>query len=810
MRKPGDEDEDLYVPLNFNFETETDLFILFSRMLPRPLDDLTEEELRSLALNQYGRMYELADGNTYFSPNSTHNVSLPEDHMDSEMSLFRRNKTMLKDFQRPLWYDRLYPSLPFIPLHPFFDDVVCAPLRRQLDLDEDFVRGKDGLWRLPFDVVEGWVKLEEQTKWLIACCNAFKPQETCSLRYPSDMGYQRGFKELRHAVFYARRSREWFMVLFAHATWHLSRHNTFSRPDREESSMWKYVAKHVNKTFLRAFVNSTIITVSPQIRRVGCFYDVSKDSNRPELIAHHLNRFLYYSIPVWIPWGPEVAKIFRHQALQQFRPNNKLLDAFNAEKAQRIIPKQPLYQDRSTIETWRNMVAARNEGPTLPIPMLKPWESFFEQREEGHAARLEVETPGERQSRLERERYAKTSWSSTSKFYKWELDNTVGVYKRRLLSKEEIEDEICGRPTSQLRFDPFCDEWDIGSDFDDESEIMFENDSDNESECEEPSDPGHYDLPQVPTMNSHLVPSSSLAEENTHYLTGRMASRIPLLFGLDIKSPPTNLPPMLKEHQTSVYRAYGGQSQPKPLPDVPLNRYLYHVFLTILQAKNPQRVPQIPRFDLSPLDSAVSTRIIQLVTHIDGHYIIHTPSPSPLIVVYRPEAAVFCCRLPDTSYEAMALALYRHGIRFKACIEANVAPPPPASTYIFPVLPPFVPEDTVLDEVAYKKYVQDRALYLVGHCRRRAALLCGGLISRIARDTIGDDAECERLVVQGPSPSVFGSLFNVVLDLGDGSYLYDDDFDMTEMDYILGVYFYIMGAYIQIVCTYVLLLTQFC
>ncbi|RXW13326.1 hypothetical protein EST38_g12528 [Candolleomyces aberdarensis] len=760
------------------------------------MDDLSEDELRSLALSSYGRIYELADRGTYFSPNSTRNVSLPERPSNLEADLFRRPGAMLKDLQRPLWYDLSYPYLPFIPVHPFFDDLMCAPLCRQLELEEDFVQGADGWWELPDDVVKEWGELERQTKCLIAWCESFKPQNHLSVRSPSDMGFQRRFKEVRHAVFFAQRSRDWFMVMFAHATWLLSQHNIFSRPDREDSRLWKHIVKYTDADFLRTFVNSTIIAVSPHVPRVGCFYDVLQHSTQPEFIANQLNHFLYYSIPVWIPWTSETAKIFQHKALKRFYPNSERTADFMAEKAQRLTS--------GSIERWRLMVAAKTPTSDQPAPSAKPWEPFFKQREMVHARHLKEETQRDCQSRLDRERHAKTSWSLTSEFYKWELDSVDHVRKRRLLSKDEIEDEMCGRPSPQTRFDPLFNEWDICTQFGDDGHIMLDDNSDVESDSGVPTSPGQYilsnittTLPKVATINSPLSPPSSRERaedvEHTNHLTGRMASRTPFLFGLDVAAPPPNCPPVLDLHQCSVYRAFGGSSQPNPLPDVPVNRYLSQIFLGVSQAQDPQCIPRFPKFDLSPLHPTLSNRIKQLVTHINGHYIIFTPAPSPLIVVYRPEAAIFCCRLPDTKYETMALALYKHGIRFKACVEARVPPAPLPSKYIYPVLPSLIPENTILGKAAYESYTLNRALYFVGHRRRRAALLCGGLISRIARDLIGDEGECERLVLDGPSASVFSSRHNLVLGLGGGSYLYDDALEEAEMDYILGAYFFIVG-----------------
>jgi hypothetical protein len=275
-----------------------------------------------------------------------------------------------------------------------------------------------------------------------------------------------------------------------------------------------------------------------------------------------------------------------------------------------------------------------------------------------------------------------------------------------------------------------------------------------------------------------------------------MAVRVRQLFGLSLENLPPVLPHLSSMHITVLYRALGEEVQPKPLPDLPVNRLLYHFFSSIrfLEIHGLGHYTSIPNFDLLPLSQGLVHVIKAYVTMLeDGVYVItlHN-SPCPRIVVYCAEAAVLCCRLIDRGYEGLVLALFRHGIHFNTCVESATPPPPPPSDFIFPVVPPVVAADKEVDKAAYDGFVECRRLYLVGH-RRRAALLRGGLVSRIARDVIGSDAECERLILLDPSPGVFALTDNAIVDWGDGTYLYDDVLADYELDYILGVHFHLKG-----------------
>jgi hypothetical protein len=671
-------------------------------------------------------VYEL-DGVMYYSPNSTMNVAVPEKWSDTHLNAFRRTRVVLRDFQGPLWFDRHYRCAPFIPLTPFFDDLMCAPLRRRLETEEDFEMDGSGLWSVPSKVVQEWLQIEKQTQRLITRLEAYRRPYQRSIRPPSDMGLQRKFKTIRHAAFFVRRSKEWFLLLFAYATWFLSEHHIFSNPNRETSSLWIHLVEHVDVNFLRCFVSSTIICISSQIPRVGCFFDVEEHANAtsPAKTAEQLHRFVYNSIPIWIPLTSATWEILDSPDLIKFRPSKSLMRAFEAQRVGDSIGRAPLYKSRDGVESWRRMVVTEVDRPTSNGRDVT--------REELGEA---IEMGG------------------------------LGFYEE---GESDVGNERPDDPPSVLGLDP-----------------------------------GLYSLPEVVVEDSPLSPPPTpyreLDPEHVQHLPWTMALRVPMLWGLYLEDVPAGLPPLSAGHLNLLYRALGEETQPRPLPDIPINRLLYYFFMSIrfIEIDGFDSIASVPNSDLLPLSVGLRAIIETCVTRIEEEvYVIELPTalPCPKIVVYCAEAAVLCCRVVDGGFEAMVVTLFRHGVRFNVCVESSVSPPPPPSEFVFPMVPPVVPADKDVDKNTYDDFVQLRRLYLVGH-RRRAALLQGGLVGRIAREVIGSDRECERLILTDASPCLFESSNNMVVEWGDGTYLYDDVLPDYELDYILGVHFHRKGSFV--------------
>ncbi|KAG6814857.1 hypothetical protein H0H93_011976, partial [Arthromyces matolae] len=123
--------------------------------------------------------------------------------------------------------------------------------------------------------------------------------------------------------------------------------------------------------------------------------------------------------------------------------------------------------------------------------------------------------------------------------------------------------------------------------------------------------------------------------------------------------------------------------------------------------------------------------------------------------------------------------LLDRGIPFQTCIKGPPKPPPPPPQIQFSGLG-YRPKDYKPDELDYLAYVSHRDNFLRTP-RGRAALLKGGIISRLARDVI----EYQH-ILDGPTCNVFST--GTMLPSHSGVGYWDDTLTEHEIYLICGVY----------------------
>jgi hypothetical protein len=815
---------------------------LFQSRLPLAVERLSEAELTNLAQSQAGSLYEL-DGEVFYSPNCNRRVQRPKEWSKKEPdNIFDKDTMRLGRYQKPMWYHCHYRFLPYVPLHTHFHDWISAPLYVPLSQEDNFVKNKDGFWTLPESTIERWDELLRHVNWLIGWLFAYKPPHQRLVRDPAELGYRKSYKTWKAASVQAQRSRDWFVMVFASATWLLAEYGVLTDVDREDKEVWKWLlARGVDKAFLYAFINSTIVNISPSLPRAGCFMNVVGYSTDPDQTARQLTRFLVNAIPVWIPWNSQTKSLFTHSSLLKFQPSAGLVQSFDLTRTRIAKPlskpavparmpnfSSSVQQTLSSSSTTQQASSSSSSNyhqpaslhPSAPsaaatatAPALKPWQLHLQKRADARERYLAKETEAQRQSREDREKYALKSYSRKSEVYIWD-ESASGVRERKRVNKKEVDDVMSNYGVHQKRYDSVNDEWDLCSEFGDWTEQDQEAWDDEEqyldpfvafnplSDEEEPpaevpppqsEKPPLYTLPEIAVDDSPLSPPPDeelfFGWEHPAELPGTMPKRIRRLFGLEFHEIEKTCPPLDNFAVKVLYRAFGGYKQPEVLEDRPINRLLSAIFQRLQHPNEFHRLNQLSAFDLAPLCPGLKHTISALVTVVNGVYVISPATvrnPAPRIVVYTPEAAVFACRLDD-DYDTIVLALYHNGIRFNACYEAE-EPPVASNTHLLAVLPAMYRKGTKSNRRMYEDYVQVRKYFLVGH-RRRAALLGGGLISRIAAEVIASERECERLVLQDPCSTAHFSSTNVIVRLPNGNWLYDDVLLPSEKDCLLGVHF---------------------
>jgi hypothetical protein len=174
------------------------------------------------------------------------------------------------------------------------------------------------------------------------------------------------------------------------------------------------------------------------------------------------------------------------------------------------------------------------------------------------------------------------------------------------------------------------------------------------------------------------------------------------------------------------------------------------------------------------VDGAKTAKTFYLVTckaTTNPHFVIFLDDPLSVLYLIRAQPG------PEPSDVAAELAC--KGIPFSTRVLRDAVP---TAVYTTPLGLGFLPSDYRPHSSDYAAYLQRRE-NLLRRNYGRAAILKGGIIGRLARESLGDRADF--LIAPGPSDDVvrFGSCVKIE----EGRY-WDDDLDCEDEEIICGVY----------------------
>ena len=152
----------------------------------------------------------LLNGDLYYSPNCSRNVSLPDPNVDDGKmhTIFHLDSSRLEHFQEPRWWTATFGWVAFMPLHPVFSGF---PLDRLVHIPRHLTKTNDGYY---FDVnlAESWFRLEEYINKASVILNVKYQAPLVRPFSPFACGYRQIHRSHETARFCAELSREWFVV----------------------------------------------------------------------------------------------------------------------------------------------------------------------------------------------------------------------------------------------------------------------------------------------------------------------------------------------------------------------------------------------------------------------------------------------------------------------------------------------------------------------------------------------------------------------------------------------------------------------
>ncbi|KAI9451862.1 hypothetical protein HD554DRAFT_2032838 [Boletus coccyginus] len=412
------------------------------------------------------------------------------------------------------------------------------------------------------------------------------------------------------------------------------------------------------------------------------------------------------------------------------------------------------------------------------------WQQFFARRAEGNKAKQAHETPTQLLARQARAKHAlkdRVPGRGGAVVFQW-MD--VGGFRIRSSIGRDLAGLLWEDYTeTQRRYDPFANQWDICTEFDPSA------------------------VPPQP-----LEPGNTAADPSTHHTTTFVGDTIP-----------TSESPQFPPLEDVLYERYGfvysPSQQPAP-PSTPISQLAMKIcegqatlphsrtlrdaaaaFLAGLIDGRSLNSPDM--LDGSLRDQYMSgsvtvkqcrgTRIALEGSSTPGvFYLINfrqtTSSPFSIclddpMAVLQVIRAQFGANSPD-----LALQLASRGIPFSTRIASSKLPTP---------IPPKVPQGLGFLPFQYRPRPSDYSSYLDRRDRllrrnyARVALTKGGIIARLARDSVGSHMNV--LVGSGPSEDVckYGTAIRIGTD-----YLWDDELDPNDEQIICGVYKISTGLYL--------------
>jgi hypothetical protein len=731
--------------------------------------------------------------------------------------LFRAEDGLPRGLRQTLHSEKDFPWMGYIPHKPRFQGELLDRLARARS-GERVVR-QGNIFLFDSKVAESWYRLERSlTRLALALSSKFKHFELYVP--PSYHGYLNSHRNRETAERSVRISREAFVPLMAACSYLIDRWRL-----RDDESWGDYVHREhgVYEGWIKCLTESQVCDFTTP--RVGSI--ITADCNWVDDVPMMLKS----GIPLWFRWERSNRDCFIGTPVDRFRPltfpapppppDSLFLLPRETEDPSRAVEIPPVATTSEVTppETTPSFPPATQQAaPKIPALQRgsgqKPgetWEDFMKRREDRRAALLAAESEQARHARLDRERAkeggACPGAKANVRVWQWVVDPEMGVRVRTEIYRRQWEDIWENYGQTQRIYDGFANEWDVCTEFDPSGEAPAPLWDDDDGDTDFPSIPYEQTArlePSTETMYHDDLVSALRGEELNEERQWKAIAE-----AVDSPSPDEIL-------ENIVYLRYGFlindewadifQDNLVPVKKIPLKT----TRMVLVQSANVTveggledaignfvdclcETGHVPAgtWDIATKERESCfepTRLLvkRIELDDDTFYLIESAGGDfqehpPWRLVVRDAATVLECYRAKVGPDRTQVVHYllSQGIPFKTLIPG---PAPPRFRHIPPIpsglgsrVSGYVP--TLLD---YALYERDRASVVNGPYGR-AALLTGGIIWRLARETLTDVTSA----AAGPSDNV---LDNGMAFRSTDGYLWDDSLSQHELDIICGVY----------------------
>jgi hypothetical protein len=344
------------------------------------------------------------------------------------------------------WANEKYPFFPYIPVFPRFE----GPLFGRL---ADIRVKEAGLcWKLDPELQERWARLEAG---LLSATNILMRNRITPLHFepfplPATFGYLRTHKTQRFALKCARKSRDAFVILaslFSYAIAFTTTNPPEANPKwvqlLHENKIHPAWVENLRKTEYADFTNT---------KRYGAV--IHPDCGW----LNYVNMMRSHEIPLWFYWADGNPHFYQGKTganqVHPFSPDAEQVAAIRAAAAESSQTPHAQPQASPTVHSMHEKYSRQIPGES--------WQDYFKRQDEVYRKAIEVETPNDRQSRLNRERNAATHvcpGSKGARVFEWNQED--GVWLRLTVNRKEVENIWPHYSRTQRRFDSIHNEWDL-------------------------------------------------------------------------------------------------------------------------------------------------------------------------------------------------------------------------------------------------------------------------------------------------------------------------------------------------------------
>jgi hypothetical protein len=740
-----------------------------------------------------GHAFLSAGGDIFYSPNCSRRVDVPV-AAESNIFPFPNYNLRFETFLSPRWWRKPYHYFSFIPLRPLFDGPVFGCLQNIVTNIESVEAGR---WALASRKVDHWVQVEDSlitVAYVLNQCFFTRVRPALHPTPPSFLGFKKSFSTFRTASLRVAASRDWFLMWMTLISSKIADIET-----AHEDWFSRLVEKEVPQDWLSAVQSSIVCDFSQHCPRVGTFLDIQN----PESEQPSVEWFYSWDIPVWYCPGRGNPKL---------QPPPHLLQLATTFMSSDPCPSPPSQEfSAREYEKLRSAYLAT-----------KPWEAFFASREVKNRKHLANETPAERQTRLNREKKPPTK-SADVFLWDWSADGAIELVRERVTSKER-EDILSSHSSAQCKYDAVLNVWEVcvyfgpddpnpdNDDYDYDGRSGIGNDCDN-SDVGPNTDPDIFQKESQAFIDERVGQSSTRQYAMTVALSSDQGPEVDLTHGVNQINvlqymshyygfvPPLPIPaadtaPIGRGDWDECLKSVGLQTSThnRPLPGLtgPIVN-----FIKRLQGDGPQAFEwDILPGNRQPLNREAIVQCFHKLNDrlflINSSFLVDENLTDWQIAVTTSTNALYTLRYILHSSErpssaALAQHLAEEGIPFYTLLRLG----PLLSSIPLDSIKTRIPRRGAnyhFTPADFGSYIAERK-QLLATPRARAAILCGGIVGRLAKEHLEADS-----VVFGPSSAVTSHRLGYLVQAAGTTY-WDDGLTADELAIICGLYCCYTGVF---------------